>query len=483
MRAQARGIADSVPVPGPEQVGVIASAARSRRRARVALATASSALAVLAAGALALFVLGDRGGDLDPIAPTPTPTPSAEPSPSLSPSDEPTLIATLIEGFAPVPQYPLEAVPWGDVGPGWFLVDWRESQPIPSGDDTGFAPANQEQGGLSLVDPAGIWYAVRTHGELGRGFPLTWDGINVWLARELNVPDYSLLVNAGLVRLETGEDAGDTRNEIASRWLNWGYIATGDGTGLAMRYRGDGMAQVGVGPRIGEGNGCSALDAGVWGRVPTDASSTFLPGDGGRVVCFVATASDQTDVVVLNTSDPSNRSTVSTFRLPAERYGFLGWVDSDRFIFERVTIGFEVGAWTDAVFEFDLRDGSITELDIEAIYQAPRTSVGFYDRQAQRHIIERTETGGPGVADDPAGPGDVAIHSADGGEVAVVDATCPAGPDNAPVRVVRVSGQRLVIACSTTGTMAIYDTGNGAQVGAWELSEGHAINVFDYPES
>lgn len=428
------------------------------------------ALLVLAVIAVALWLLLTRGGDGAVAAPSPspsaTPSPTASASSTLSPTPEPTATAALVDGFAPVPQLPLEAVPWDVVGPGWFAVDYSSEDGRDSIDDTGFTDLEQRHGGLSLVSPDGDWYAARTHAELGRGPVLGWDGPNAWVARDAYTNMETVLSHAELVDLATGTTT-PIPDTVAPE-----VVAVADGKALDYAYIGDGLGNTAVGVGVEGMGGCTDAGSRLWGwgaSGASDKSYLYSAADGGRLVCFgPADDGSRTYVTLVDVADVANSSVIATFKLPAQRYSFVGWEGADAFLFAR-TAENEPGA--EAMFRYDLNDGALAEVDLPMYSDVTGYRVaGYYLPGVGRHVITRYDDEGWSVD----------LFDADGGAVATVSETCPDEGRGRRAAEVVTSGSRLLVRCDSPGYVAMYSLEDGAEIGRWDLGRDKQIDVFDH---
>lgn len=483
MRDRERAIASGAAVPSATTIGALGSVARRRRRARSVIAVGAAAAAVGAIGGVGALAIGARADDPAPAAPTgsASPSPSASvttgPTASASPSAEPSADpdpprAQIMPGHAPVPQLSADAIPWGEVGPGWFVValhDDVDEQTLFADQIDPWDPAvlPAYEGSLSLVSPDGDWYAARTLDELGSGLPLAWDGANLWSGTTLYPGSEHGFYDIDLVSLETGAPAGSIERVP---WETAAPFAPGEA--LMYAWGGEGLTNVVATAEAGEAGACSDLPRGFFapGWEPRDMSFLYTPVDGGRVVCFGwAEDSSRTRVWLVDVADVARSELLAEFAHPATRYSFVGWIDDDTFFFARKT-GVYTGA--EALFRYDLRDGSITEVD-HSIYADVhgRSAEGYFHRASQRHIVTSLVDGG----------WEVALYGLDGSPVATIEGACPSD-DRGLSSETRTSGDRLIVTCPTDGDVAMYDLGSGAAVGSWDVGTGRILQAFDHPD-
>ncbi|WP_062528849.1 hypothetical protein [Demequina rhizosphaerae] len=483
MRDRERAIASGTDVPTATTIGALGSAARRRRRTRSAIAAGAAVAAVGVIGGVGALALGARADAPAPAAPTssasPSPSASAVPgptasaSPSAEPSADPDLPeAQIVPGYAPVPQLSAEAIPWGEVGPGWFVValhDDVDPQTLFADQVDPWDPAvlPAYEGSLSLVSPAGDWYAARTLDELGSGLPLAWDGANLWTGTTVHPGSEHAFYDIDLVSVETGAPAGSMDR------VPWELAAPfAPGEALVYAWGGEGLANVVASADPDGAGACSDLPQGFFaaGWEPRDRSFLYSPVDGGRIVCFAfADDSSRTRVWLVDVDDVARSELLAEFAHPATRYSFVGWIDDDTFFFARRP---ESGPGAEALFRYDLRDGSITEVDASIYADVHyRSTEGYFHRASQRHIVTSLVDGG----------WEVALYGLDGSPVATIEGVCPSD-DRGQSSATRTSGDRLLVTCPTDGDVAMYDLGSGAAVGSWDVGTGRILQAFDHPD-
>jgi hypothetical protein len=403
----------------------------------------------------------------DPVAPVESPSPSATASsletPTPPASEAPTPQAALTEGFAPVPQLPADQIPWGEVGPGWFLVDYH----VPTTWDHGGADeittmhlTGEAVGGLSLLSPDGRWYAARSFQGTGAGLAVGWDGKNAWLASEVADGIDSNAVSGTLIDLQSGANAGRF-SEVPYRHL----VGIDPGRALAFFYQGNGTASTVSGPAAGESVGCSNMNAPIYGPVQDDWSFQYLPADTGAMVCFTPRTDGRTDVVWLPLVSPSGAMTFATFKSPPDSYVFLGWVTDRSFVFGKLSVGdsnkFE------QVFTYNVDTNEISPIDVPALVDhGDAHTYGYFDRQSQRFVVPTTSPGAWSVQ----------VGMLDGSSVATLSGDCASWAD------VMTSGNRLVVSCGPTKQMWLYSLIDGAPLGQWAMQGQGALSFFDFPE-
>jgi hypothetical protein len=398
---------------------------------------------------------------------------TSSPTPSAS---EPEIEPAIVEGFAPVPQLPASEIPWGEVGPGWFVVDYSTSEE-PIVDDIGeWYAYPQGEGGISLVSPDGQWYAAAEFSALGTGPVQGFDGSNLWMARALSVDGEATYYQSALFDLRTGEVVADevlTAGALApfelGRALDYAWVGDGLGTGVA------GVDVDGMG-------NCSQAGAGFWGWEAQDMSFLYSPANDGQLVCFGPFSyGDTADVTLVDVANVSDSEKINTFSRGAEQYAFVGWIDEDNFFFART--GREAAP---VMFRYDLRDDEIIEIDLPMYddveggwgYDDGDQVHGLFDRVSQRHVIVREE-----ILGEHEARATVSLFTADGspaGNVAL---------EYFPVQGTRAfsyraSGGRMLVTTVDPGLVAMYDLADGSLVGEWQVEgDFDGVGVFDAPEN
>lgn len=436
-----------------------------RRRGRQTVLAASALVGVGAiVGGVLLILPAPKN---DPVAPVESPRPSATASsletPTPTASEAPTPQAAVVEGFAPVPQLPADQIPWGEVGPGWFLVDYHlplsadGSQPE---DPNKVHPTGEAVGGLSLLAPDGTWYAARSFAGTGAGFAVAWDGTNAWLADEAASGVDSAVASASLVNLKSGADAGRVTNVPYEH-----FVGLDDGRALVFGFAGDGTGSFVDGPSKDLDQGCSGSGAPIYGPVQDDWSFEYLPRIDGAMVCFVPRTDGRTDVMWLPVASPEGTMTFATFKSSASRYAFMGWIDDNSFVFGKTNE--DRGSTFEQLFTFSLDTDEISPIDVPAFRDRGEAyTYGYFDRQSQRFVVP-TKSNGAWSVD---------IATLDGTAVATRSGDCPSWAD------FMASGNRLVVSCGPTKHVWLYSLIDGAPLGEWAMEGQGALSFFDFPE-
>jgi hypothetical protein len=348
------------------------------------------------------------------------------------------------------------------VGAGWFVVDYATGE-SPNVDDTGWIPYPDVEGGVSLVSPNGTWYAAVEHDSLGAGPVGAWDGANLWMLREATTNFESIQSTAELFNMAEGSTTavpGESSGRLApfapGRAL---YYAWGGGGLVNSLSAVDKTEQMG---------GCSDIESGFWGWEAQDMSFLYNPAQGGAIVCFgpsgrgSGTSVQHVRITILN-----DTVVINEFSRSPDQYAFAGWIDEYRFFFART------GGATPVMFEYDLRDDSITEVDLP-IYDDVNgwNTTGYFDRASQRHVIAaRDEEGWVVNLTDEAGA-----------QVASLAGACGGAFDQYSRADVRVSGGRMMVACAVPGYVEMYDLADGSKLGHWDVGMERATAIFDTPD-
>lgn len=472
---QARAIASSTTQPDEVTVRRLSRAARSRRVTR---ALVVSAVSVVAVGVVGLAgVAAFEWVTEDPavvMSPAPTPSETTDPAPSTtvepSPDPEPAATAAPLDGYAPVPHLPRDAIDWDGLAPGWFLVDWR------SADDEEWTGVEQllrdpAMGGLSLVSPSGEWFAVTTHAELSPGRTMAWDGERVWMMQREGGTNLDSLdglldvlhLRSGVWDYTTADEAREDTSLLS------GYIEPAVDAVMSLTWGGDGMSMQGVG--ADDIRSCTFEDGfeGYSGTTADDMSFLLDPS-GLNMICLRYAAGGQADLVVTPVLRGPEAETAVTFRRPPGEYVFLGWESESRILVARRDQPSWEGS-VDGVFRWDMDTREVQELDLPSLLGPSRST--FYEPDAGRFVTVAES------ADRPV----VRVSDFSDALVAEIAMDCRS-PQDASVQLrptLSVSGERLFVVCQSTGEARLYDTTSGGLVGEWQLGEGRTIVPFDYP--
>lgn len=433
-----------------------------------------SQLLVVGLIALVVVLIGLNAADHDASAGA-SASASAEPlGADATPPPRPEGKTMIPSGYAPVSQFGAELIPWDQVGPGWFLVAYGK-QDAPADADkftaetTGAADVTNSfapiSGGLSLVSPAGDWFAVNSVEAFGLGRPLEWDGSNLWMVRSTSAEAASPTQSAELLDLMTLEPQGSVE-AIPSGTLD----PVRPGASLVYTASEDAAAgSIVVGDLNGAG-GCSAAGTGYYGWQLDDMGYQFSAADGGRLVCFAPLDEGEgANVVVVHVDDVAASEVVAQVRWNPENNLVVGWVDETHaLIADSVT----AGGRSDQVRLLNIESGAMTDAAQTPFWNiVPGQDTSFFDQVTQHYITTRV-------------PGDtwaMLIETLDETrEVATVSGACPGGRAELDQQ---VSGGRLMVMCGSTGSLRLIDLATGKSLGRWELGIDAFIDVFDHPDT
>jgi hypothetical protein len=301
---------------------------------------------VLAGVTVAMIGLAGCGGDADPTSSGQSQ--SASPAVSASPSTpEP---SPPVAGAIPVPALPASAIPWDEVGPGWFLISYDvdvsddvqpENTDSPTGLQWWFAYADEA---LQLVSPAGDLYYVRDLTDVGGVRALAWTGASV-------------LVLEGHATADSGENPHGRFDAID--------LATGTATTVnADLSEFDGAPRMLADGRIvtwasGEGGMWIVVHDPAFAAIEQvcyvwESALTTLSPDGTRVVCLEQDY-PKSAVMLYNLVDGSS-TRIDTFSHSPEDYGVHGWWDANSFVVSRVDDGGTTLWWAYDVSTQTIRD-------------------------------------------------------------------------------------------------------------------------------
>lgn len=433
------------------------------------LITGGGAVAAGIGVAAALIVGGDGEATAGPASGS---SPTA--SPALTTSESSTLPepSPAAVGAFPVPAYPASAVPWDEVGPGWFLVDWVE--------------AGVTDGTNVLVGPDGSVYATGANWDRTRSWAMDWvsGGLAIFRNTMPDSEEYGgewATGDISIVNLQSGAVQAYATDIDEPGW-QW---ETSDGTYIGNMSGGDGTEATAT------QNGTS-LGWYCWGYGRTDLS----PG-GGRLVCLQGRDDGRTDVVLAGTTGPSSESVIDTFSRGVFDYSIAGWLDAETFLLSRPEQGThddfivwegnqgfaEVPAGDGAAyFAYDVETRTIADFTLP--FAGAYGDVDYYSR-SDVYAAWSMDT----VRLDPAR---VDFFSGAGAAIASVD--CAAIPGTSGHQSVEVSGRRALVTCgllleggtSDVATLVLVDLDDGTTVALGPVNaqaSSVGIHAFPYPET
>lgn len=409
-------------------------------------ALALSLLAAGCAGGADSSPTGSDGATVGPIA-APTVSPSI-------PVDVP-LVLTLHPNFFPAKQADAKAIPWDEVGPGWFLVDSHQQLDVDYGDE-GVVPMSEAVGGLSLVSPEGDWYAARSFAGTGAAFSVHWAADGVWLMT--GVDAYFDGYEGDLVRLDlaTGVSVGIATDQ----WLESDYVGASGGVTLVQGFSQEFGGPYGVYTSAGA---ASVADC-RW-QMSVMLRGDFrvaLAPDGRTVVCWRGRIDGKTDIGTLDLGSPSAATYLDVFRLDPWQYEQLGWLSDDTFLLARLN---DNGA-VEAYFAYNVVSRTIEDF---ALPFTPGTGqmVEAFDYESQVYISSY------GQSDS------IDLHRANGEKIATAGGGCADGW--APSW--SLSGTSLLTTCPWAGgAVTLIDLETGNVVGTWPYGSELAVLADGYPQ-
>ncbi len=275
-----------------------------------------AAARVVAVGAMLGVVAGCAGGG--DATHVPGDTPGVSPSDSASPGDasSPTPVGPQpsppAPGAFPVPALPASAVPWSDVGPGWFVVLWTDS-----------TTSHQLP---VLVDPDGnVYSTVVDVDDPGWSMDWTHDGLAYFRSTVPDGEEYGEWASGDvtIVDLRTGAAEKYASNIDDPGW-KW---ETKDGTHVGLMYPGDGT-QISV-----------TKDGKSLGRYCWGYARTGLSPDGKHLVCLWGRKDGGTNVTLAGVTGPASEKVIDVFSRGVFDYSIAGWLDSKRFLLRRPVEG------------------------------------------------------------------------------------------------------------------------------------------------
>jgi hypothetical protein len=402
-------------------------------------------MAAVVGGVLALGACGGEGTER---------TPSATSQSTHSPSASPTRVAAPARapvGYLPVDSYAASDIPWDKVGPGWFLVEWRESEYVFS-ESPPFAAADDA---VSLLAPNGDWYLGADLEPTGATASVMWLGAELAIFRDtVFQPDWwygetsVLNLKDGSVRVVLGVDSPDPE---------WYAVAAG---GRLIGY------QFG-----GADSSYSVYESFANPREVCWGAGIDLKGlapDGKRLICLSYEpigdgSTTKTAVTVAGVSSAKAPEKIDVFKRDPNAYSLAGWLDGDTFLLA-VTDG---SATT--YFSYNIATRKIADLPLP--FDDPATISFDYTSQTF-------------AAQDESG---VRFYSRDGSALASV--SC--GPASLELDGLEYSGPAALVQCSAgssdTGwkdVVTYVDLASGAtsMVAAPDVQKGQGVlKIYGYP--
>ena len=284
---------------------------RMPRGARAGLVSAAAAAAGLLAGC-------------SETAPTPTEPPASS---TPAPSESAAAPELAVRGVLDVPSLPADAIPWDEVGLGWFLLSFDRDHG-PSATDPGFydrarfAPTEEE---IYLFSPDASVYFVRSLKGLGNVRAQLWVGSVLALEESTWEPETDVVPSGPLTGLDLRSGAS---TRLADLWGNdWieGVLSNGN---LVTVSSDDGGAQRHVRSRdlsdLGELCGVGSGQSGA---------SNISP-DGSRAFCLVERSDGRSDVILYDLATGTSTA-IDVFKYPASDYQTAGWTGASSVVITR----------------------------------------------------------------------------------------------------------------------------------------------------
>ncbi len=415
--------------------------------------------------AVALTLPGCSGGTSDGPSSDPSPTASARPAISAASAPTPSPAPS---GFLPVDSLGASEIPWDEVGPGWFLVEWVEHDAV--GRD--YAMFSAGAASESLLSPSGQWYAARSLQGTGAEMAAIWLGedLAVFRMTQGNQDDYAY---------PNGETSLVSLRDGAMRQVNAGgalpfldgVAADGSLLGVVHEYEGDGAEVVRFGDGLEPNTLCQDNSAtGGHGLLS-------LAPDGVRVVCLAWTRAGgdgpQTAVMLARVGEVLDAERVDAFGADPPDYRLMGWISQDTFLLARRDV--DVAGWHETYFSYDVATRQIADFTLpfaaSGVVYFDWATKTYSDRQWNPDYV----------------PGGWEFYGADGALVASVPCSGRSDYDSPTY-----SGSRALIWCRTAAaskgesdvTLTLVDLATGTTTVVASVHEGsgqRANRVFGYP--
>lgn len=305
--------------------------------------------AAVAAGIAGAVVAISGGGSGEPVAPPTTGvTGSASPAVTASVSSSGSALEPPVDGAIPVPAFPASAIPWLEVGPGWFLLSYDQEAAPFAWPETGQAQFPPLDATLMLVAPMGDLYYVRSLDGFGPGRVKVWLGGGVGILDGYAMTDTDEIFHGPLssVDLDTGETT-----VVNSDFSMSGSIerVLPDGRFAVAGLDAEGSEWIGL--MDPDFNYVDSAGGGCWS---TYGAVTPLAPDGARVVCLEW--DNEKSAVMLHNLIEGLSSKIDTFKYDPWAYQTHGWWDADSFVLTREDDSGKTLWWAYNVSSRKLRD-------------------------------------------------------------------------------------------------------------------------------
>jgi hypothetical protein len=307
----------------------------------------------LAATAGAVAALAGCGGADTPG--TATAASSATPAASSSASPAPSVtLEPPVDGALPVPAFPPSAIPWDELGDGWFLLTYDPDAtddvwPELPEDGLGEYPELDES--VMLVSPTGDLYYVRSLVGTGNGSPVQWTGDALTILDGQFYRDSDDIPHGPLLSLTLASGAASIVNPFGYYPY---YLRTLSNGNIVTQWGAEGSLSVEV----------IAPDLTVVTEVcQGDGVATSVSPDGTRVVCLENGANGKSQVTLYTI--PGGAGTfLEEFKFEPWAYGTsYGWWDQNSFVLVRWNDEGDPLRWAYDVTTKELRDLNATLSD------------------------------------------------------------------------------------------------------------------------
>ncbi len=392
--------------------------------------------AAFAAGvAVALSACGSE----DPST-TGSPSSTATVGPTASPSPTAT-VEPPVAGALPVPAYPASAIPWDELGPGWFLLSYdadASSDVWPTSDGQGTFP--ELDNAIQLVSPTGDLYYVRDLTGVGTGYEVLWtlDALKILDGTFYSESDD--IPHGPLLSLDLATGAVVIANPAA---YDAYYEDTFPNGNVLTRWGAEGTLSAAV---------LSPEFTLVTDLCEGAGIASGLSPDGTRIVCLQNGDDARAHVTVLDVATAASEE-LDVFTYDAWSYGLYGWWDANSVALAR-WVGDNGTLW----WTYDVTTSTLTAFE-------PTLSDGTPAEVAQGAAGYRLLAAGDAV------------------EIRRFDGTLAAEPPCLPTA---ISGHRALSVCWTTEThvsivLADLDTGDLTTIASYDASNGNDVRVFPAP--
>ena len=275
--------------------------------------------------------------------PPATPGSSGSPAPTSAPTSAP----SASPGDLPVDALGAGDVSWDQVGPGWFMVSWRD-EPLPDAASSDNTPSIHADT-VYLVDLDGRFYRVASLKGLDVSSVEGWIGTSALLFREQTYePDGGWMGDTIVDDLA----AGETRTALADHVELEGYVLD-DGRVISNEFYGaDWSIHTLFDDYVPVADLCGSEPIKGLELSPSQTYLVCLKGNWAGVV-DPDVDSPTTDVIVSSLAPPYSAEVIASFKLPPQDYQLNGWLDDNTFLVSRQD---ESGNWVYFAYDVASRD-------------------------------------------------------------------------------------------------------------------------------